>query len=172
MTKDAARAITDPGQKQLIANVARDLLEKVAPHELPLFPATSQAYFENPEKMLEKQKSEDTMLGFGLEAGAVFLTPAVLAVMTEVIAFIAEVIKDAIKDGSKSVIADYIKKIFHPSNSPSPKTPPPLSTDQVRHVYQLAVEKARQLKLPEAKVQLLAGALLAALAIPPLPDST
>ena len=67
---------TDSDQKQLITDVARDLVVKVAPHELPLFPATSQAYFENPEKVLEKQKSEDTMLGFGLEAGAVFLTPA------------------------------------------------------------------------------------------------
>lgn len=168
MNRDADMTLNESEQNQLIINIARNLVVKVVPQEVPLFRATSQAFFENPQKVLEKQKSEDVALGFGLEAGSIFLTPAVLAIVTQVITFIAGEIKDAVKKEVGSSIAHYIKKLIHPDPERT-QTPAPLSIEQLRRVRQLAMDKARQLNVPEEKVQLLVSALLGELAIPALP---
>ena len=44
--------MTDTAQQQLITDIARDVITQTAPHELPLFRASSEAYFKNPEKFL------------------------------------------------------------------------------------------------------------------------
>jgi hypothetical protein len=62
---------------ELVALLARAAVERAAPEELPLFRATSSAYFEDPGA-LERQASKDDMLGFGPGAVVVLLTPVAL----------------------------------------------------------------------------------------------
>ena len=46
-------------QNQLIADLARDIVKQTAPQELPLFRATSTAYFQNPDTLLKNTKGRD-----------------------------------------------------------------------------------------------------------------
>lgn len=70
--------MADLNQNQLIADLARDLTAKVAPQELPLFRANSEAYFNDPEKAIKGQASKDDILGFGIGEVAAFVTPSSL----------------------------------------------------------------------------------------------
>src|SRR5256885_10697632 len=72
-------------QRDLIAEMSRDIVADVAPDELPLFRMNSTAYFKNPKKALESREGQDEALGFGIEAMVPLLTPVIIAVVTEVI---------------------------------------------------------------------------------------
>jgi hypothetical protein len=153
---DEGGNMADQVQNQLIADIARDLIAQTAPQELPLFRATSTAYFKHPNQMLRGisgQKEE--MLGFGVEiAGAVtFVSPIALAVVDEVIKFIAGEIKDS----------DFIKNVFRkfrPSQAEVSSLPLPLTSEQRRQVRKVAFEKARQLGLSELQANLLADSMI------------
>lgn len=155
----------DDEQEQLIAELAREQVERVAPQELPLYRATSKAYFENPEKMVKGQ--QDRMLGFGVEIGVAFLTPVVLSVTTEVFKFLANEVSKSVAAESAGVIHDLVKKMFKRFRPTGPseamQTPPPLTFEQVTQVRRLAFDKARQLNVPEAQAGLLADSLIGSL---------
>lgn len=76
--------------KQLHLALARDLVALLAPNELPLFKATSAAYQRNPGAVFANKPDKEHPLGFGQTGEAVALTPAILAIMTPVIAFVAQ----------------------------------------------------------------------------------
>lgn len=155
----------DIEQEQLIAELAREQVERVAPQELPLYRATSKAYFENPEKMVEGE--QDRMLGFGVEIGVAFLTPIVLSVTTEVFKFLADEVTKSVAAEGSGVIHDLVKKMFkrfRPTRpSEAAQTPPPLTFEQVAQVRQLAFDKARKLNVSEAQAGLLADSLIGSL---------
>ena len=154
-------------QEQLIAELAREQVERVAPQELPLYRATSKAYFENPEKMVEGQGQQDKMLGFGVEIGVAFLTPVVLSVTTEVFKFLADEVTKSVAAEGSGVIHDLVKKMFGrfrpTSTSEAAQRPPPLTPEQVAQVRQLAFDRARQLNVSETQAGLLADSLIGSL---------
>ena len=82
--------MTDTGDTQLIIDLSRDLLAQVAPQELPLFRAASQAYQSDPDALSKSGGEKDEMLGFGAGEVAALLTPAVLLITSEVVKFLAE----------------------------------------------------------------------------------
>lgn len=147
--------MTDPDQDKLINDFARDLLVKVAPEELPLLPASSDFYFKHGESELRKKEKADRMLGMGLESGDLYLAPVVLVVATEVIKFLASILKDA----SKPLVTDLIRKILGKIFANEPKSTELLSNDHRERVRQLVVEKARSFNIPEQVVQQLANAV-------------
>ena len=59
--------MADTPQSQLVEEIARDLVGQIAPHELPLFRATSAAYFRRSARSFKTQGARDEMLGFGTE---------------------------------------------------------------------------------------------------------
>ena len=73
-----------PSDDALVEALARSAVEQVAPEELPLFRATSEAYFADPSS-LEPGRSRDDMLGFGVDAALVLVSPVALQVAKEVI---------------------------------------------------------------------------------------
>jgi hypothetical protein len=155
-------------QDQLIADVSRELVARAAPQELPLFRAVSSAYFEDPNRALTGKAGKEDMLGFGVEAAAVFLTPVALAVTTQVVTFLSEEIKKSAATESADLIGELVKRLFkkfRPTAPDTKPTPPPLTPQQLGQVRQLAIEKARQLNLPDAQAQLLADSLAGSLAI-------
>jgi hypothetical protein len=145
-------------EAEFTAEVAREMLTELAPHELEIFPLVSEAYFRDPAGALRSQPQRDDILGSGLEPGAVFLTPVVLLVLGEVVRFLAE--------ESTAVIRASLRRLFRwwrPEAS-ARAADPPLPADTVRRVHDLALDRARLL-LPDDEAQMLAEQIAGALAI-------
>ena len=159
--------MTDLVEDQFVTELAREQVAQIAPQELPLFRTTSRAYFKDPKKTLEGQAGKDEKLGFGLEAGVVFLTPVVLEVTKVVVAFLANEVLKSVQTESSGLIRDYVKRMFkkfRPAEKEEQVKAPLLTFEQVTQVRKVAFERARQLDLPEAQAQLLADSLAGSLA--------
>lgn len=166
--------MADSVDNQLVADVARELVTQLAPQELPLFRANSEAYFRDPDQALAGQKGKDEMLGFGSGEVVVLLTPIALTVVSEVMKFIVEEVKKSAKDESSALIGDMVKKVFKKfrredqkdeKKKDEKKTSPALTPDQLGRVRDMALGKARQLKLSEARAKLLADAVVGGLVV-------
>jgi DNA replicative helicase MCM subunit Mcm2 (Cdc46/Mcm family) len=161
--------MTDSSLNQLVTDLARDLVKEIAPEELPLFRANSEAYFRNPEKAFKSQKTKEEMLGFGITETATFLTPIALAILTDVLKFLGEEIKKSFQDQSTELINESAKKMFKKLHSEDKKDNQPvaLTADQLEEVRKLALKKARLLKLSDARAKLLADSIVGSLAVTP-----
>jgi hypothetical protein len=161
---------------ELVAVLARSAVAQAAPEELPLFRATSEAYFENPDA-LEAQRSKDEMLGFGVGDALVLLTPVALAVSRDVLSFVLEQLRSQAREHGKEAIDRLVSRLLDRDEKPAPEAPggeaeapagdaepPDLTDEQLEEVRALAVEKARQLKLAPDKAELLADSLVGSLA--------
>ena len=151
----------------LVAALARASVERAAPEELPLFRATSDAYFDDPDA-LEQRRSRDEMLGFGVETAVMLVTPVALAVAKDVIEFIGTHLRArAEKEGAGAIdrVLDRLLRRGHePADPAAPAAPAELTDEQLEQVRTLALEKAKQLKLSDAKAELLAESLVGSLA--------
>ena len=88
--------------KQLVTELGRDLISRIAPQEIPIFRANSEAYFKDPQKTLSTRSGKDEALGFGIGEAAAFLTPVVLAVITEIIKALTEEVRKSLATKSSS----------------------------------------------------------------------
>lgn len=151
--------MVDVAQNQLIASIARDLVAQTAPQELPLFQATSEAYFKNPNKLLKGQSDKDEMLGFGVveAVSAVMTSPIILSIVNEVIHLITGEAKEA----------GFFKRLFRKSRplEEEQKTPQTFTPDLMQQVHHKTFEMARQYQLSEAQAAQLADSLVARLAM-------
>jgi hypothetical protein len=142
----------------------------MAPQELPLFGATSEAYFEDPDKVMKQQAAQDEMLGFGMEETLTLLTPAILSVVTQVVAFITSEARKHLKTESSNVVADLVKRMFKRFLGRGVKPPPeapPMTSELLNRVREVTLRNAFKLELPEAQATLLADAVVGSLAIAP-----
>lgn len=149
-----------------ITTLARAAVERAAPEELPLFRATSEAYLRDPTA-LEQRGGKDDLLGFGVEAAAVLVTPVALSVARDVLVFLGDQIRRvARKEGEVAVdrIVDRAAGRDEDAAAPAPDGPAELTDEQLEQVRALALEKAKLLKLPDAKAALLADSLVGSLA--------
>jgi hypothetical protein len=158
----------------LVAQLARSAVSETAPEELPLFRATSQAYFEDPDA-LKKQGSGDQMLGFGVEAALVLVTPVALDVARDVLNFVLEQVRAQAREHGKEAIERFTDKLLERAGGGGEEPPagtaaatagepPELTDEQLEQVRALALEKATQLKLAPDKAELLADSLVGSLA--------
>lgn len=162
--------VNDATQNQFAADVARDLVAQLAPEEMPLFRANSEAYFKNPEIVLKEHTGKDDMLGFGTGEVMSLLTPVAIAVSVEVVKFVTEEVKKSLKTESSGMISDLVKGIFkkyRPGVEEEEKAASAMLTvEQLQQVHKIAFAKARNLKLSEMRANRLADALLAELVTP------
>jgi hypothetical protein len=156
----------------LVAELARSAVARAAPEELPLFRATSEAYFENPEA-LEDREAGDEMLGFGVDAALILVTPVALAVSRDVLNFIVAQVREQAREHGAEAIDRFFDRLLKRKEkpaaagatpAPTPSEPPDLTEEQLEEVRTLALEKARQLKLAPDKAELLADSLVGSLA--------
>ena len=96
----------------VVADVARQLVTQAAPQELPLFRATSEAYFADPEKTLARRGGKDEMLGFGVEAAVILITPVALDVAKRVVAWVAGQVGDSVKKEGSEKIGEVVHDLF------------------------------------------------------------
>jgi hypothetical protein len=156
-------------EDQIVADLARRLVAETAPHELPLFRATSAAYFRDPEDVLSRRKGRDELLGFGAEAAVILVTPVALEVAKSVLVFVATRTRAAAEKGAGQLIDDVVARVFgrlyrHEGEPPSEDDAPELDDDELAEVRRVAFEKARQLDVPEDKAALLADSVVGCLA--------
>lgn len=158
--------MTSLDDNQLIADVARDIVAQTAPQELPLFRATSVAFFKKPKNVLKNQVGKDEMLGFGVGETVSLLTPAVLVVTTEVVTFVTAAVKESVVAGGANLVSDFTKTVFKKFRTEEKKAadnPPPLTLEQIAQVRKLAYQRFLQLKLSDAQANRLADAVVATL---------
>jgi hypothetical protein len=154
----------------LVAELARSAVSQAAPEELPLFRATSEAYFENPDA-LRAERSGDDMLGFGVDQALILLTPVALAVSREVLTFLVGQLRAQAHEHGKEAIDRLVARLLRRGAKPTSETPaaeaeaepPELTEEQLEEVRAIALEKARQLKLAPEKAELLADSLVGSL---------
>jgi hypothetical protein len=174
----------DTGEKQVIAELARAQVAQVAPAELPLFRATSEAFLRDPQAAARGRRAGGDLLGFGAGDAVQFLTPVILAVMSEVVTFLVAEIRKHLHDESSATVAALVKRLFKPlaqraagdggagdhaeggtatggaATGGSATPVPALTAQQIERVYTLALEKAKLFNLADAQAQLLADSVV------------
>lgn len=150
----------------LVSDVARDVLAEVAPQEMPIFAAASRAYFADPAAALKQFRSKDYVLGFGMDAMTILLTPAVLHILSEVFEFLTRVAKKAAEDGLAKEIPEIIKGMFKRFRSSEPDMPSILTREQIGLIHGNVLLAAKKLRLPVEKARFLANAVTAQLVLP------
>jgi hypothetical protein len=154
-----------PSDDALVEALARSAVEQVAPEELPLFRATSEAYFADPSS-LEQGRSRDDMLGFGVDAALVLVSPVALQVAKEVIGFVVAQFREAAAEEGEGAIKRLVARLVHrdEDEEKDDEPVPELTDEQLEQVRTLALEKARSLRLSDSKATLLADSLVGSLA--------
>jgi hypothetical protein len=165
----------DP-QAGLTAELARDMLAELAPHELPLFQPISQAYFDDPDRVAAGS-DRDEMLGFGAAGAEVLLTPALLAVVSQVVAFLLDQVKENASKEGATLAGEWVRWVFGRARPPAASAvagaaaaaslPAGLTASQITRVRELVVKRATELKVAPAKAELLADAVAGKLAVAP-----
>jgi hypothetical protein len=149
----------------LVAALARATVEKAAPEELPLFRATSEAYFENPQA-LEQKGAKDEMLGFGVDAAMLLVTPIALQVARDVIGFLGEQLRERAREQGEGAIDRLIARLVNRNGGDGDAEPvEELTDEQLEQVRELAIKKGRALKLSDERATLLADSLVGSLAL-------
>jgi hypothetical protein len=148
---------------ELVAALARATVEKAAPEELPLFRATSEAYLADP-KSLEQSGGKDEMLGFGVDAAVMLLTPVALTVAKDVIGFLGEQLRQRAREHGEGAIDRLVARLVKSDGETEPAPELDLTDEQLEQVRALAIEKGRALKLSEERASLLADSLVGSLA--------
>lgn len=157
-------------EDELAAELAREVVADTAPAELPLFRATSRAFFEDPDRALQ-QRSKDEMLGFGVETVAL-LTPYALAIAKPVITLLMSELAKQVQERSADTVVTWVRRLLRrpdedvTEQGTEPEIPP-LSAEQLSRVRRLALDKARELDLDEGKAALLADAMVGRLVLGP-----
>jgi hypothetical protein len=158
--------MTDKVSNELASELARDLVASTAPQELLLFQALSRAYFRDPQGSLEVQKPRDEALGFGIGEAVTFVTPVVLAVITDVLKYLVEQVSESAKKEGAAVADEAVKRVLkkfrHVQDQPK-AAPRGLGAEQVALVRRLTFERACQLKLPIEQANLLADSVVGGL---------
>jgi hypothetical protein len=159
---------------EIAVALARSAVERAAPEEMVIFPAASEAFLEGEDPA--KKTRGDPMLGFGVESAVILLTPVALTVAKDVLGFLRVQLKKQADEHGDEAFDWLVKKIFRrdddkkgaeaPAAAPAEASPAAaeLTDEQLEEVRQLAIEKAKQLKLPKDKAELLADSLVGSLA--------
>ena len=148
----------------LVAELARAAVAKAAPEELPLFTPMSEAYFADP-RALDGGKKRDEMLGFGVEAAAMLVTPIALQVARDVVGFLHEQLRERAREHGEGAIDRIIARLIRKDSGEAKAEPvAELTDEQLEQVRALAIEKGRALRLSDERAALLADSLVGSLA--------
>jgi len=140
--------MADLTQNEMVGDIARDVVTQLAPQELPIFRAVSEAYFANPDHALKNLKSEDGVLGFGLDPTAFLFTPVVLHVLAEILQFLVPIAKKAVQDRLGLEIAEISKRMFKRFGR---STVPVLTKEDIKLLYGKVLLAAKNLKLSDER---------------------
>ncbi|MFY0577890.1 hypothetical protein ACN28S_29410 [Cystobacter fuscus] len=160
----------DQDQAQIISELSRELVLQVAPGELPRFEENRAAYFEDPDKVLRGVSSQDEILGFDMGTLLTQMTPAILAVATQVVTFLVGEVKKQLKAESTGLVGEFVKRMFKRFKEPANKPQPPglpVTPELLRRVRETTLQNATGLHLPQEQAAVLADAVVGSLSLSP-----
>ena len=160
---------------ELVDDLGREMVETLVPQELPIYPANSEAYFKNPEKALEGSKQKEETLAFDVgAAGATFLTPVILAVVSEVIKHLVNAVKETVKTEGATLLSETVSKYLNKlrtsaSDGRSGGQPDSeeysVSSEELQTIHKLAYDRAIVLKLNESSARTLADSVVGSIVL-------
>ena len=150
--------------------LARSTVERAAPEEMPIFPAASEAYLAGGGS--GAGASGDRMLGFGIEAAVMLLTPIAIEVAKDVLGYLKEQVTELATAKGKEGVDALITRLGGEDGKAAKggkkaadeDDAPKLTEEQLEQVRARALEKAKQLKLDDDRAALLADSLVGSLA--------
>ena len=154
-----------PSRRELTADLAREVVERVAPQELPRFSATSDAYFASGERV--SRAEGDDMLGFGGTEVVTFVTPIVLAAVTRAIDFASEPAKESVQSGISALIAAFVRWLKRKIGRKEERVGrvQPLTQEQLLRARTVVLQTLGQHAFPADKQELVADVLIGKLAM-------
>jgi hypothetical protein len=143
-------------------------LTTIAPQELPIFPALSDAYFANPSAALSQRK-RDIALGFGTEVLPTLLTPVVVFILCQVQEIFTDALKkvatDTLAKGGTIALRGIFKKFARPGKPAVPAAA--AAAESQRALIRKRIRGLGQdLRLSDETTAKLTEAVVAQLAIP------
>ena len=150
---------------QLIISLARDIVEQIAPEELPLFPTISADYAKKPDRILKQQTAQDNPLGFGMGGMESLLTPIIIATITQ---FFAQIGANTAEKSTHTLFHRLReKKSQHSaSNQQSDQSAwPQLNATDLKHIHDIAYQTALEHKQAPSKAKQFADTFVANMAM-------
>lgn len=146
--------------------LARRVVRKIAPEELPSFDIVAAPYLESPEQAERRlRQAHDDPLGFGLADVVALATPVVALVSGSVITAVSDSVGKAVRDGAVGALRKAWRKLRRKPLEPLELPSTPLTTAQLAEVRQIALERALSLGMKRQKAEALADAVVAALVL-------
>jgi hypothetical protein len=149
--------------RRLIQEIAKNIVVEVAPEEMGMFDDLVAEYFQDPSPPSLSSSGSDDALGFGLETTLIAATPAIAAMSSAVLGFLATEVLKAAQNESAAVIQEKIKALFNAHNDK--QGPPPLTAEQLALVKTLACKQAIEFGTAPGKAEKMANALIGCLAL-------
>ena len=148
-------------ERVFVLELARWVVERVAPEELVVFEVTASDYFADPDGVLDPQR-RDEPVGFGLDLA--MMTPEVLAVAGTCMGFLVRTVAEtATVEASKPAIGDFLRRVVRRKAGEAQDATQALTTDQAGAVRDVALGRAKDLGLSEEQARLLADAVVGGL---------
>ncbi|SPB17716.1 hypothetical protein NOV72_04921 [Caballeronia novacaledonica] len=145
-------------EHDLIRDISRDVLTRIAPQELPLFPAASAAWFADPAAAKKASKSRDAALGFGTDAFSILLTPLVLQIVSEIMPVLGSIALKVTENAVGEEVSMLVRKMFHRDDANADAA---LTSEQLGEVHRNVIAAGERLRLESAQTQRLADAVVA-----------
>ncbi|MDT7788391.1 MAG: hypothetical protein QOF58_6810 [Pseudonocardiales bacterium] len=146
--------------------LARRVVRKIAPEELPSFDVVAAPYLETPDQAERRlRRAYDDPLGFGLGDIVAMATPVIALVSGSVITAVSDSVGKAVRDGTTNAVRKAWRKVRGKPEEPLELPSTPLSTSQLAEVRQIALERALSLGMKRQKAEALADAVVAALVL-------
>jgi hypothetical protein len=150
--------------RAFIAEVSKNVVSQVAPEELDLFDDLVQEYFDDPTPPDPEEAASDDALGFGLGGALVAATPAVAAMANVVLGFLLTEVINIAKDQAGGMAVEKLRAHFS-TRGESGTGSPPLTTEQLVKVKQLASDQAKAFGMDDDEARKMADALVGSLAL-------
>lgn len=154
----------NPVLDQLSGELARLVLERVAPDEVVLFELTAEEYFADPQAVLDPRRREESV-GFGLDLA--LLTPYILAVAGTVVTWLGTTVAEAAREESSAVVTEWVRRLFRHNRRGTPEAGQirPLSHEQARRIREVAYQRAKALGLDDGRAALIADSFVGAVLV-------
>ncbi|GAA0654262.1 hypothetical protein GCM10010193_00470 [Kitasatospora atroaurantiaca] len=146
-----------------MAALGRAGVRGVAPGEMPLYTQLSEEYFARGVRL--DRADRDPLLGFGLDAAVVLLTPVVLEACHQLWAALSAKAAEKAAEGAKDLL-HRIRLRLGRGEGREPAAPVEFTAEELALVRAEAARCAADLDLTEGQQRLLADAIVGALAAP------
>lgn len=157
--------MTEVVDADLVRDLAKQLVETVAPEEAAMFPILAQAYLSDPKRALSNNKDRDEALGFGVLEAMTPATPWAMLVAGAAIKYLTErAVGGALGLGRQAVVGG-VRRLVGLGRESGSDGPAALDREQLVEVRRVAVDTARQAGLSARKAETLADALVGRMAV-------